>query len=191
MKSDKENAILECAKRLKEGEIILCPTDTIWGISCDASNEEAVQKIIKLKGRSEEKSFITLINSDRMVNQYFKELPEVAWDLFDLATEPLTLVLDGGQHLAPSVINKDGSLAVRMIKSGSCFELIRKLNKPMVSTSANFSGEPTPLTFFDIPEKIKLSVDYIFPFEQTSSPRTKASKIIRLGVNGELKILRK
>lgn len=186
-----QEAINESVEHLRNGEVILFPSDTIWGLSCDATNQEAVDKIIKLKGRSEEKSFIVLVNSDRMINQCVKDFPAVVWDMIDLADKPLTLVLDGGQYVAPKVINTDGSLGIRNVKSGAIFELIQKFNKPIVSTSPNFSGAPTPTSFDTIDEKIKQGVDYIYPNDQKKPSLSSPSKIVRIASNGQVNILRK
>ncbi|MEX2379670.1 MAG: Sua5/YciO/YrdC/YwlC family protein, partial [Vicingaceae bacterium] len=165
--------------------------DSIYGISCDATNEEAVQKIIDLKGRSADKSFIVLINSDRMINQCFKDIPEVVWDMIDFSESPLTIVMEGGQYVAPKVLNPDGSLGMRSIKSGSINDILRRFNKPIVSTSPNFSGESTPMNFNEINEGIKSAVDFVFPDFLDDKMSGQPSKIIRIKPNGEVKILRK
>ncbi|MEQ8623757.1 MAG: L-threonylcarbamoyladenylate synthase [Vicingaceae bacterium] len=190
-KKIEQEAINESVEHLKKGDVILFPSDTIWGLSCDATNPEAVDKILKLKGRSEEKSFIVLVNSDRMINQCVKDFPSVVWDMIDLADKPLTLVLDGGQYVAPKVINNDGSLGIRNVTSGPIFDLIQKFNKPIVSTSPNFSGKPTPTTFDAIDEMLKQGVDYIYPNNQKNSSLLAPSKIVRIASNGQVKILRK
>jgi len=188
---NEREAVLEAKSQLKEGNIILYPSDTIWGLSADATNAEAVEKIIDLKGRSEEKSFIVLINSDRMLYQCFRDIPEIVWELFDLSNDPLTIVLKNGQFVAPNVINKDGSLGVRMVKSGSCFDLLNAFNKPIISTSPNFSAQPTPNSFDKIDPKIKEAVDFIYPQTFAKDLKMKPSKIISVGIDGEVKILRK
>jgi len=190
-KNESQEAIQKGVEHLKNGELILFPSDTIWGLSCDATNIEAVEKLIEIKGRSEEKSFIVLVNSDRMINQCLKDFPEVVWDMIDLADKPLTLVLDGGQYVAPKVINKDGSLGLRMVKSGPIFDLIQKFNKPIISTSPNFSDTPTPLSFNKIEEKIKQKVAYTYPFMQNQTNSPSPSKIVQIKSNGQVKILRK
>lgn len=187
----KSEATQEAVEHLKNGEVILCPTDTIYGLSCDATNAAAVQKIIDIKGRSTEKSFIILVNADRMVNQCFKDIPEVVWDMIDLSDSPLTLVMEGGQYVAPNVLNKDGSLGMRSIKEGSINDILRKFNKPIVSTSPNISGEPTPMQFEAIDDSIKSQVDFIFPNFADEKMSGKPSKILRIRPNGEVNILRK
>lgn len=188
---NEKNAIYEASNALKAGKVLLCPSDTIWGLSADATNEEAVQKIIDLKGRDQSKSFIVLLNSDRLLNQCYKDLPEVVWDLVDYADQPLTVVLNDGRYVASNALNQNGSLGFRMIKSGSCFEILKAFNKPIVSTSANFSNEPTPLVFEDIDNTLKSKVDYIFPQGLAKGMSGKASKIISISPNDEVKILRK
>lgn len=190
-KNESNEAIETCVEHLKNGKIILFPSDTIWGLSCDATNIEAVEKLIQLKGRSEDKSFIVLVNSDRMINQCLQDFPEVVWDMIDLADKPLTLVLDGGRYVAPKVINKDGSLGLRKVKSGPIFDLITKFNKPIVSTSPNFSGAPTPLSFNEIDEELKQKVSYTFPYMQAQTNSMSPSKIVRIKSNGQVNILRK
>lgn len=188
---EKKEALNTTIEHLKKGGIILFPADTIWGLSCDATNEEAVKKIAQLKGRDDSKSFIVLLNSDRMVNQCFKDVPEVAWDMMDFAEGPLTLVLDGGQYVASSVINKDGSLGIRKVSSGDIHDLIYKFNRPIVSTSANFSGKASPLLFSEIDEKLKSKVDFIYPLNRSNDKKSTPSKIVRIKTNGEVEILRK
>lgn len=188
---NEKDAIKEAKDQLAAGNVLLFPSDTIWGLSADATNPEAVEKVIDLKGRSEDKSFIVLIHSDRLLYQCIKEIPEVVWELFDLASSPLTIVLNTGQFVAPNVINKDGSLGIRMVKSGSSFELLKAYNKPIISTSPNFSGEPTPRSFEEIDPKLKEQVDYIYPQQLAKGLRTQPSKIIAVGTDGEVKILRK
>jgi len=187
----KNEAIQKAVENLKSGNLILCPTDTIYGISCDATNEKAVQKIIDLKGRNQSKSFIVLVNSDRMVNQCFKEIPEVVWDMIDLNDQPLTIVMDDGRYVAKNVLNQDGSLGMRYIKKGIINEILRKHNKPIVSTSPNFSNEPTPINFEEIHPEIINKIDFVFPKFKYEEMSGKPSKIIQIKSNGEVKILRK
>jgi L-threonylcarbamoyladenylate synthase len=184
-------AVEQAVDHLKKGDVILCPTDTIYGLSCDATNEEAVNKIIDLKGRTADKSFIVLVNNDRMVNQCFKEIPSVVWDMIDLSDSPLTIVMDEGRTVAPNVLNPDGSLGMRMVKEGAAFDILQKFRKPIVSTSPNISGEPTPMEFDLIDEKISSGADYIFPNQGELKMSGKPSKIIRIRENGEVNILRK
>jgi L-threonylcarbamoyladenylate synthase len=188
---NEKEAIEQAVAKLKAGEVILCPSDTIYGLSCDATNDEAVEKIMQLKGRSASKSFIVLVNSDRMVNQCIKEIPDVAWDMMDLAEKPLTLVMEATSFISKKAINQDGSLGIRMVKSGSCYELIKRFNKPIISTSANISGEATPLSFDEITREIKENVAFAYPPKLANGLSNSPSKIVRIQANGEIEILRK
>ena len=182
-----EKAVLE----LQSKNVILCPSDTIYGLSCDATSEEAVEKIIQLKNRPSTKSFIVLVNSTRMINQCIKDMPEVAWDLIDLAEKPLTLVLEGTNYVAKNARNEDGTIGIRMVKSGSCFELLKRFNKPIISTSPNVSGEPTPESFEKIAKEIKENVSYVFPNKMATGLSSSPSRIVKLNADGEVLILRK
>tara|TARA_B100000965_G_scaffold355574_1_gene333004 strand:+ start:59 stop:628 length:570 start_codon:yes stop_codon:yes gene_type:complete len=188
---NQNEAITKAVEHLKNGDVILSPTDTIYGLSCDASNEKAVEKIKQIKGRDEGKSFIVLINSDRMMNQCFKDIPGVVWDMVDLSDSPLTIVMDEGRFVAPNVLNADGSLGVRMVKKGAINQILQKFGKPIVSTSPNLSGEPSPLEFQLIDKAISNQVDFTFPYSSDIEMSGKPSKIIRIAQNGEVKILRK
>jgi L-threonylcarbamoyladenylate synthase len=175
---------------VQNGGIILNPTDTIWGIGCDATNEKAVDKIMELKNRPSTKSLVCLISHDAMLNQFLEEVPELAWDLFDQADSPLTLVLPGAKGLAKNVVASDGSIAFRMIKNGPLHQLIYNLRKPLVSTSANLSGQPSPTSFAEVSELIKNGVDCIADID-TGFMTGKASSIIKLELNGQIQIIRK
>lgn len=188
---NEQEALEITIEHLKKGNIVLFPSDTVWGLSCDATNSEAVDRLIQLKKRGKEKSFIVLVNSDRMVNQCIGDIPSVAWDMMDFTEKPLTLVLDRGQYVAGNAINEDGSLGIRMVKSGVVKELIRKFNRPIISTSANFSGSPAPKQFAQIEENLKNEVDFIYPLDQNKPVGNNPSKIVRIRVNGEVEILRK
>lgn len=174
---------------LKAGGTILYPTDTIWGLGCDATNPEAVEKIIQLKKRSG-KSFIVLLDNVNDLFRYVKDVPEVAYELIDVTDKPLTIVFDGGKNLAPNVLNEDGSVGIRIVKHPFCEQVIRKFRKPIVSTSANISGEPSAMSFDEVSDEIKNGVDYVVDFER-SKKSLSASSIIKLGSGGLIKILRK
>ncbi|WP_207765227.1 L-threonylcarbamoyladenylate synthase [Solitalea longa] len=174
---------------LKSGGILLYPTDTIWGLGCDATNPEAVEKIIQIKKR-EGKSFIVLLENLNDLFRYVKEVPDVAYELIELSEKPLTVVFDGGKGLAPNVLNADGSVGIRVVKHPFCEQLIRKFRKPIVSTSANISGNPSAMSFDEISEEIKQGVDYVVDFER-SKKSAAPSSIIKLGNGGLIKILRK
>jgi L-threonylcarbamoyladenylate synthase len=174
---------------LREGGLILNPTDTIWGIGCDATNETAVQKVLDLKNRPSSKSLVCLVSHDGMLNQFLEEVPEIAWDLYDQAETPLTLVLPGAKGLAKNAVAEDASIAIRMIKKGPLHQLIYNLRKPLISTSANLSGEVSPKTYADISTEIIEGVDCIANID-TGFMTGKASSIIKLELNGQVKIIR-
>lgn len=182
--------IHKCLEVLKDGGVILYPTDTIWGLGCDATNEEAVKKIYHIKKREDSKSLLTIVSSDAMLQKYVEEVPEIAWDLLDLATKPTTIIYDNAKLLANNAIANDGSVGIRMIKAGFCNQLVHKFNKPIVSTSANISGSPSPSSFSDIEEEIKSSVNYVVD-PSLDQGKSIASSIIKLKNNGEIEILRK
>ena len=176
---------------LKKGGLILYPTDTVWGIGCDATNEEAVKKVFELKQRSESKSLVLLASDLDMVARYIKEIPSIAIDLVEVNDAPMTIVYPGAMGLAPSTVAEDGSVGIRIPMNEFCVELIRRFRRPIVSTSANISGEPTPANFSEISEAVKSGVDFVLPrsLDQNSSGR--ASQIIKLGLRGEVEIIRK
>ena len=184
------NEIQKCIQVLKAGGIILYPTDTVWGIGCDATNEDAVKKVYQLKQRDDAKSLIILVANDAMLNKHVKEVPELAWDLIDISNSPTTIIYEGAQNLAKNVIAQNGSIAIRMVKDNFCHQLVYNYRKPIVSTSANISNSPTPLSFNEIGEEIKNAVDFIVsPNFEYGNP--KPSSLIQLGMNGEIQILRK
>lgn len=175
---------------IKNGGIILYPTDTVWGIGCDATNPDAVAKIYKLKQRAETKSMICLMNSEKMMYNVFKDIPEVAWQILDLSENPTTLILDNPRNVAPNLIPADKSLGIRIIKEPFCFKLLERLKKPLVSTSANISRQPTPVAFKDINIEIINGVDYIVQLYQDRIAG-KPSTIIKLTTDSQVKIIRK
>lgn len=175
---------------IKEGGIILYPTDTVWGIGCDASNEEAVAKIYALKKREESKSMICLMNSEKMVYNVFKDIPEVAWEILDLSEKPTTLVLDKPRNVAKNLIAPDNTLAIRIVKEPFCFKLMERMKRPLVSTSANISGMFTPKSFKEIDPEILKGVDYVVNLHHEKIC-DKPSTIIKLGLDSQVKIIRK
>jgi L-threonylcarbamoyladenylate synthase len=179
------------AKVLKEGGIIVYPTDTVWGLGCDATNSEAVKRIFQLKQRPENKSFIVLLENPDFLNKYLNEVPEVAWDLIENAEKPLTIVYEQPKGFAPEVLNHDGTIGIRITTDEFCKKLIRKLNKPLVSTSANISGQATDGSYSSIPQEILNGVDYVVKHRQNETKLSVPSTIIRLALNGEFKIIRK
>lgn len=186
-----EEDIDNALKILGEGGVILYPTDTVWGLGCDATNEAAVKKIFKIKSRKEEKSLLILVNCEEMLVRYVKDVPEIVWEIFRINDKPLTIVYPRGRNLAGDVCSKDGSVAVRICNDEFCNELITRFRKPIVSTSANISGQPTPSNFSEICEEIRNSVDYIVKFRQDETIRKTSSSVIRFFPDGTFKILRK
>jgi L-threonylcarbamoyladenylate synthase len=176
-------------KVLKQGGLILYPTDTVWGIGCDATNEEAVSKIYKLKQRNDRKALICLVADDRMLKKYIKAIPEPAFDIMDIADNPITIIYNNPQNLAQNLIAEDNTIAIRIPNHEFCFQLLRKLNGAIVSTSANISGSPTPKSFKEISQDILKGVDYVVNL-QREKICTKASSIIKLSNDGEVKIIR-
>lgn len=184
--SDLKQAI-DC---LKKGGIILYPTDTIWGIGCDARNSEAVKRIFDLKKRADKKSMLVLVNNEVALERVTNDIPEVAWELLEAAVSPLTIIYDNACNVAPELIAEDGSLGVRITHEKFSNELCRRLGSPIVSTSANIAGEKSPASFLQIPEEIKSGVDYIVHYRQNDNNPHTASNIIKLGKGGEVKIIR-
>lgn len=176
---------------LKSGGVILYPTDTIWGLGCDATNEEAVQTLLHLKNRPPEKSLIVLLDTDNKLQSYVTDVPEVAYDLIEFAENPLTVIFSNAKNLAASVINADGSVGIRIVKHDFCSALIGHFRKPIVSTSANLSGQPSPRFFDEIDPKILAGVDYIVDFEQENRVLKKPSTIVKLGSSGQFEFIRK
>lgn len=175
---------------LRRGGIILYPTDTVWGIGCDARNADAVAKIYELKQSVNKKGMIVLVDSIDNVMRYFRDVPPVAWDLLEVADKPMTLILQGASGVAENLIPEENTLAVRVPDHEFCRILIRKLGRPLVSTSANISGEATPSGFGDIDEVIKKGVDLVVDPRYEGHPTRKASSIIMLGDGGQVKIIR-
>lgn len=181
---------MDALETLKNGGTILYPTDTIWGIGCDATNDEACQKIMQIKNRPAEKSFVILVDSIQMIEKYIPEFPEVCYDLVDLADKPLTIIYPNARNLAPTVLAADGSVGIRVTKDPLCVKLIRSMRKPLVSTSANLSGEPNPTRFAEIHASIKENVDFVV-LERLEEVRTSASQIIKIGTDSSIQIIRK
>lgn len=176
---------------LKKGGVILYPTDTVWGLGCDALNEEAVAKINTIKGRASDKSFILLLNTVNQLQSYVAEIPDVAYELIEYAENPLTIVFSEAKNVAENVINADGSVGIRVVKHAFCEELIHRFRRPITSTSANISGEPTPHFFDEIAQEIIDAVDYVVDFERELRVVKKPSTIIKLGPSGQFEFIRK
>jgi L-threonylcarbamoyladenylate synthase len=175
---------------LKNGGVILYPTDTIWGIGCDATNEAACQKISQIKNRPDNKSFIILVDSIQMIEKYIPEFPDVCYDLVDLADKPLTIIYPNAKGLSPSILADDGSVGIRVTKDPICLKLIRSMRKPLVSTSANLSGEANPSCFADVNQQIKDQVDAIV-MEKLDVKNNVASQIIKIGLDYSIQVIRK
>lgn len=176
---------------LSTGGVILYPTDTIWGIGCDATNEKAVERIYKIKQRCDQKSMLILLDNQNKIPSYITEMPELAWDLIDLTETPLTIIYSGAKNLAPNLIAPDGSIGIRISNDEFNQKLIQKFRKPIVSTSANISGSPSPQHFDDISQEIIDAVDYAVEWKQDDLSKSQASSIIKLGINGDIQIIRK
>ena len=174
---------------LKSGGIILYPTDTIWGIGCDATDDEAVMKIFELKNREQNKPLIILVESEKRL-QDLVEVPAVAWDIMDLSEKPITIVYDAPKGISKNLLAEDGSIGIRLVKDEFCKRLISKLNKPIVSTSANFSGEKSPKSFADISQKLINEVDAVAEDQINRVSKWEASSIIRVWNDGRIKVIR-
>jgi L-threonylcarbamoyladenylate synthase len=175
---------------IQNGGIILYPTDTVWGIGCDATNAEAVKKIYALKQRVESKSMIVLMNGEKMMYNVFKDIPETAWQILDLSEKPTTLILDNPRNVASNIIAEDNTLGVRIVKEPFCFKLMERMKKPLVSTSANISGMFTPKSFKEISPEIIKGVDYVVNLHHEKMG-DKPSTIIKLSLDNQVKIIRK
>lgn len=175
---------------LNKGGVILYPTDTVWGLGCDATNAKAVKRVYEIKHRSDSKAMLVLVDSAVKVDFYVKDVPEVAWDLIELTTKPLTIIYDGARNLAPNLLAEDGSVGIRVTHEEFSKQLCFRFRKAIVSTSANVSGEKAPANFSEISEEIKSQVDYIVDYRQNDLSRPKPSGIIKLGRQGEVKIIR-
>ena len=207
---DSAPIIQEAVKVLREGGVILYPTDTVWGIGCDATNEKAVARVFEIKRRSEAKSLVLLASDLDMVAKYIKVIPSIAIDLVEVNDAPMTIIYPGAQYLAANAVAADGSVGIRIplipsfdgstgespakrsdLTAGAfCHELVYRLRRPLVSTSANISGEPTPASFAEIADEIKSAVDYVVPKPFGAGATGRSSQIIKLGLGGEVEILR-
>ena len=175
---------------MQQGGLILYPTDTIWGIGCDATNEAAVRRVYELKKRTDHKAMLVLIDSTAKLDRYVEEVPDIAWDLIEVADKPLTIIYSGGKGLAPNLLGEDGSIGIRVTREAFSKALCERFRKPLVSTSANVSGDPSPANFSEISETIKNGVDYIVGYRQDDQAKATPSNIITLGASGEIQIIR-
>jgi len=178
-------------KVVQDGGIILYPTDTIWGIGCDAANTDAVKRIFALKQRDEAKSMIILLDTDNKLQSYVQEVPELAYNLIEYTENPLTLVMPGAKNISPALIAADGSVGIRVTSHQFCQQLIQRLRRPLVSTSANISGQPSPQYFGQISDEIINGVDYVVDLEQHSTEIKKPSTIMSLDPSGKFEFLRR
>lgn len=186
-----EEDINNSLKTLKEGGVILYPTDTVWGLGCDPTNSSAVEKIFRIKARSDSKSLIILVDGESMLQRYVTEIPETAFNLIEVSDSPLTIIYPKAKNLASSVCGEDGSVGIRICRDKFCNELIRRFRKPIVSTSANISEEPSPSDFTEISPTIVSASDYIVRYRQEDRRKHQNSPVIKIEQNGVIKIIRK
>ncbi|MCU0379303.1 MAG: L-threonylcarbamoyladenylate synthase [Bacteroidales bacterium] len=182
--------IKNALKVLREGGVILYPTDTVWGLGCDATRSDAVRRVYDIKQRADSKSLIILVNSVTMLSRYVDNPPDIALELAEMTEKPLTIVYDRGRSLAEGVKADDGSVGVRICADPFCDELLNAFRKPLVSTSANISGSEAPAFFDEISDEIKSAVDYVCHWRQNDRSRAAASSVIKVSANGVIKILR-
>ena len=185
------NDIKQALEVLRKGGTILYPTDTIWGIGCDATNPEAVKKVYEIKQRSDTKSLLVLLDNPAYLSYYVDKVPEIANDLIELTDKPLTIIYQGAKNLANNLIANDGSIGIRIVDEEFCKKLISQFKKPVVSTSANISEKPSPANFHEIDEAIINAVDYVVQWRQNDTSKSSPSGIIKLGINGEIQVIRK
>ena len=194
-----EEILAEALRVVREGGTILYPTDTVWGLGCDATNAAAVARIFEIKQRADSKSLVLLASDLDMVAKYVKEIPSIAVDLVEVNDAPMTIIYPGAicsetgdkWHLAASCVAADGTVGIRIPLAPWCQQLVFKLGRPIVSTSANISGEPTPQRFSDIPQEIKDAVDFVVPPSVDTASTGRASQILKVGLRGEIEIIRK
>ena len=175
---------------LKEGGVILYPTDTIWGIGCDATNPDAVRRVYEIKKRIDSKALLVLVDSPVKIDFYVDGVPEVAWDLIELTEKPMTIIYDNARNLAPDLLAEDGSIGIRVTNERFSHQLCQRFRKAIVSTSANVSGDSSPLNFSEISDYIISQVDYVVKYRQDDLSTPSPSSIIKLGASGQVKIIR-
>jgi len=181
----------KCYETVKKGGIILYPTDTVWGIGCDATNPDAVGRVYSLKKRKPSIPMLVLLDSENRLNYYLNEVPDIAWDLLDVADKPLTIVYPGAKRIAENLVAPDGSIGIRISSESFNKDLIKKLGIPLVSTSANITGKKSPSIFPEVEQEIIEGVDYVVKYRQDDLRRKPPSSIIRIGLKGEVEVLRK
>lgn len=182
--------IKKACEVMQEGGIILYPTDTIWGIGCDATNEDAVQRVYELKRRADNKAMLVLMDSSAKLNMYVNDIPDIAWDLIEVADKPLTIIYSNAKNLAKNLLADDGSVGIRITNEEFSHNLCERFRKPLVSTSANVSGELSPANFSEVSEAIKNGVDYIVSYRQDDMSKAQPSNIIKLGAGGLIQVIR-
>lgn len=176
---------------LKNGGLILYPTDTIWGIGCDATNPKAIEKVFALKGRDKSKSMLILLHSDNQLASYVREIPEVAYELIETIERPMTIIYSGAKNLAENAIADDGTIGIRVVDHPFCQQLLQRFKKPIISTSANISGQPSATNFAEIADEIKNGVDYVVEYGQKEQSHGTPSIIMKLDPSGKFEFLRK
>lgn len=187
----REEDIISAVKVLRDGGVILYPTDTVWGIGCDATNPDAVRRVYEIKHRDDSKAMICLVDNPDRIQRYVRNIPDIAWDIFDLADTPITVILDGAVNLAHNLISADGSIAMRVTHEVFSNSLCYRFQKPLVSTSANISGMPAAQNYGDISPELLGAVDYVCWSRRQEHKPHKPSKIIKIGIDGEVTIIRK
>ena len=175
---------------LQQGGMILYPTDTIWGIGCDATNKETVARIYQLKKRADSKSMLVLMENINLLQQYMDEVPEMAYELIEVSDKPLTIIYPGAKNLAENIIASDQTVGIRLTEEPFTQKLIQRFRKPIVSTSANISGQPSPAFFDEVGQEIRDGVDYVVNYRHDDRTPSSPSSIIKLGVGGEIQIIR-
>lgn len=197
----REEIIAEAVQALKDGKVILYPTDTVWGIGCDATNPDAVRRVYGIKHRSDSKSLVLLASDLDMVARYVKQIPDIAIDLVEVNDAPMTIIYPGAiageegdpadrHYLAFNTVASDGTVGIRIPMADFCREMVRKLGRPVVSTSANISGEPTPASYSEISDEILQAADYVMDRSLERESTGRASQIIKLGLGGEVEVIR-
>ncbi|MES2837806.1 MAG: L-threonylcarbamoyladenylate synthase [Bacteroidota bacterium] len=186
-----EQELQKALEVLKNGGVIIYPTDTVWGLGCDATNSKAIEKLIEIKGKQANNGLIVLVDKDINLNKYVDEVPEVAWEIIEVSDKPITIIYDKVKGIAAQCIAPDGSAAIRVVNDEFCKKLIYKLGKPIVSTSANFSGQPTPANFLEVNKDLQQKVDYVVNWRQNEKTQAAASSIIKISNSGSFKIIRK
>lgn len=186
-----DNDIREAVRVMRQGGVILYPTDTVWGIGCDATNEAAVKRVFEIKRREDSKAMICLLDTENRLQRYVRNVPDVAWDLLTVSDKPTTVILDGANGLAPNLIADDGSIAIRITKEEFSKELCYRMQRPVVSTSANISGEPAAQNYRDISQEILDAVDYVCTSRRNEHEPHTPSSIIKLTLDGQVTIIRK